>query len=107
MEEGPISPPEAKAVPENWEAKKAELVKNWDEAMTQARVGRSGCPEKPTYFFIGYTRGGRKLREAERGLRMSNVHIPVVNQSLYITEADFNRKSLAFRYVTSGLRART
>jgi hypothetical protein len=30
--------PEAKAVPENWEAEKAELVKNQDEAMTQAKV---------------------------------------------------------------------
>jgi hypothetical protein len=31
-------PPEAKAVPENWEAEKAELVKIRDEAMTQAKV---------------------------------------------------------------------
>jgi len=35
----PEVPPEAKAVPENWEAEKAELVKNRDEAMTQAKVG--------------------------------------------------------------------
>jgi hypothetical protein len=31
-------PPEVKAVPENWEAEKAELVKNRDAAMTQAKV---------------------------------------------------------------------
>jgi hypothetical protein len=31
-------PPEAKAVPEDWEAEKAELVNNRDEAMTQAKV---------------------------------------------------------------------
>jgi len=31
-------PSEAKAVPENWEAEKAELVKNRDEAMAQAKV---------------------------------------------------------------------
>ena len=31
-------PPEAMAVPENWEAEKAELVKNRDEAMAQAKV---------------------------------------------------------------------
>jgi hypothetical protein len=29
---------EAKAVQENWEAEKVELVKNRDEAMTQAKV---------------------------------------------------------------------
>jgi nucleoprotein TPR len=31
-------PPEAKDVSENWEAEKVELVKNRDEAMTQAKV---------------------------------------------------------------------
>lgn len=31
-------PSEAKAVPENWETEKAELVKNRDEAITQAKV---------------------------------------------------------------------
>jgi hypothetical protein len=34
----PEVPPEAKAVPENWEAEKSELVKNQDEAITQAKV---------------------------------------------------------------------
>jgi hypothetical protein len=34
----PEVPPEAKAVPENWDTEKAELVKNRDEAMTQAKV---------------------------------------------------------------------
>ena len=34
----PEVPAEAKAVPEIWEAEKAELVKNRDEAMTQAKV---------------------------------------------------------------------
>jgi hypothetical protein len=34
----PEVPPETKAVPENWEAEKAELVKNRGEAMTQAKV---------------------------------------------------------------------
>jgi nucleoprotein TPR len=34
----PDVPPEAKAVQENWEAEKAELIKNRDEAMTQAKV---------------------------------------------------------------------
>ena len=34
----PEVPPEAKAVLENWEAEKAVLTKNRDEAMTQAKV---------------------------------------------------------------------
>ena len=34
----PEVPAEAKAVQENWEAEKAELVKNRDEAVTQAKV---------------------------------------------------------------------
>jgi hypothetical protein len=34
----PEVPPETKAVQENWEAEKAELVKNRDEALTQAKV---------------------------------------------------------------------
>ncbi|KAH9992148.1 hypothetical protein BJV77DRAFT_1067895 [Russula vinacea] len=53
----PEVPPEAKAVQENWEAEKAELVKNRDEAVLQAKVAREEA---------------EKLREADRGLRMSN-----------------------------------
>jgi nucleoprotein TPR len=34
----PEVPPETNAVQENWEAEKAELVKNRDEAVTQAKV---------------------------------------------------------------------
>jgi len=34
----PEVPPEAKAAPENWETKKAELVKKQDGAMTYAKV---------------------------------------------------------------------
>jgi hypothetical protein len=38
MEKPPEVSSEAKAVQENWEAEKVELVKNRDEAMTQAKV---------------------------------------------------------------------
>ena len=34
----PEVPAEAKAIQENWEAEKAELVKSRDEAVTQAKV---------------------------------------------------------------------
>jgi len=34
----PEVPPEAKAIPENWEVEKEELVKKSDEAMAQAKV---------------------------------------------------------------------
>ncbi len=37
---------EAKAVPENWEVEKAELVKNRDEVMTQAKVESSATDPK-------------------------------------------------------------
>ena len=35
--------PEGKAVPENWEAEKAELVKNREEAVTQAKVEQAAA----------------------------------------------------------------
>ncbi|KAH9977476.1 hypothetical protein BJV74DRAFT_946992 [Russula compacta] len=53
----PPEVPEAKAAQESWEAEKAELIKGRDEAMTQAKVAREEA---------------EKLKEAERGLRMSN-----------------------------------
>ncbi|KAH8980106.1 hypothetical protein EDB92DRAFT_1901586 [Lactarius akahatsu] len=48
---------EAKAVKDDWESEKADLVKNRDEALSQAKVAREEA---------------EKLKEAERGLRMSN-----------------------------------
>ncbi|KAH8990434.1 hypothetical protein EDB86DRAFT_3080419 [Lactarius hatsudake] len=48
---------EAKAVKDDWESEKADLVKGRDEALSQAKVAREEA---------------EKLKEAERGLRMSN-----------------------------------
>ena len=39
-------PSEAKAVQENWEAEKAELVKSRDEAVTQAKVESTAVDHK-------------------------------------------------------------
>ena len=70
-------PPEAKAVPESWEAEKAELVKNRDEVMNQAKVEQAAAdPHGSSLIFLQAAREeAEKLREAERGLRMSNVTI--------------------------------
>ncbi|KAI9435095.1 hypothetical protein H4582DRAFT_2080017 [Lactarius indigo] len=48
---------EAKAAKDEWESEKADLVKGRDEALSQAKVAREEA---------------EKLKEAERGLRMSN-----------------------------------
>ncbi|KAH9056279.1 hypothetical protein EDB87DRAFT_1637584 [Lactarius vividus] len=48
---------EAKAAKDEWESEKADLVKDRDEALSQAKVAREEA---------------EKLKEAERGLRMSN-----------------------------------
>ncbi|KAF8265884.1 hypothetical protein EI94DRAFT_1734451 [Lactarius quietus] len=48
---------EAKAAKDEWESEKAGLVKNRDEALSQAKTAREEA---------------EKLKEAERGLRMSN-----------------------------------
>ncbi|KAI9449362.1 hypothetical protein BJY52DRAFT_1215953 [Lactarius psammicola] len=48
---------EAKATKDEWESEKADLVKDRDEALSQAKIAREEA---------------EKLKEAERGLRMSN-----------------------------------
>ena len=48
----PEVPPEAKAVPENWETDKAELVKNRDEAMTQAKVEWAAASYPEAHLFL-------------------------------------------------------
>jgi nucleoprotein TPR len=57
--------PEAKAVPENWEAEKAELVKNRDDAMTQANVDRPQRMPTEAHIFL-YRLHERRQRNSGR-----------------------------------------
>ena len=84
-------PPEAKAVQENWEAEKAELVKNRDEAMAQAKVASAATDLRYPLIFLQVAREeAEKLKEAERGLRMSNVTAyAVCKLFLYLTDSGF------------------
>jgi nucleoprotein TPR len=48
----PEVPTETKAVQENWEAEKAELVKNRDEAVTQAKVELTAAGHRNPLIFL-------------------------------------------------------
>ena len=69
------NPPEANAAQENWEGDKAELVKSRDEAVTQAKVKQVSLGFRRNSLMSPKVarEDAEKLREVERGLRMSNV----------------------------------